>query len=101
MSIFIRYVNSDTQQGKEEYLGLPQIVGSKGAKILCTKICKVLVSKDISITQTCFHGLDGTNAMSGEHCRVQRRLNKHEAQHSNYVNCRNHRLVLGFVYLMP
>ena len=85
MSVFIRYVNSDTHKVKEEYLGLLEIVGSKGVEALRTKICEVLLSKAISITQLRFHGLDSTNAMNSKHCGLQRRL-KHEAPHSRYVD---------------
>ena len=38
--------------------------------------------------------------MSGERPGLQRRLH-HEAPHSKYVNCRNHRLALVFVHRMP
>ena len=36
----------------------------------------------------------------GERSGLQRRLS-HEAPHSKYVNCRNHRLALVFVHRMP
>ena len=100
MSIFIRYVNSDTQKVKGEYLGLAEMVGSKGTEALCTKNCEVLDSKDILITQLCFYALEGTDAMSGEHSGFQRRL-KHETPYSKYVNCINYRLELVFVHLIP
>lgn len=99
-STFIRYANSDTQKVNEKYLGLVEIVGSKGAETLCTKICEVFVSKYISIPQLCFHGLDGTNAISGKRSGLYWRL-KHGAPHSKYVNCRNHRLAFVFVHLIP
>ena len=38
--------------------------------------------------------------MSGERSGLQRRL-RHEAPHSKYVNCHNHRLALVFVHLTP
>ena len=38
--------------------------------------------------------------MPGDRSGLQRRL-CHEAPHSKYVNCRNHRLALVFVHLMP
>ena len=62
MSIFIRHVNSDTQIVKKEHLR----PWRKGTETLCKKIQEVLVSKDILITQLCFHGLNGTSAMSGK-----------------------------------
>ena len=56
---------------KEKHLGLVEIIGSKGADTLCQKICDVLHSKDIAIKQIRFHGLYGTNAMSGQHTGLQ------------------------------
>ena len=88
LSIFIRYLNSDTHKVKEEYLGLVEIIGSKGAGTFCQKICDVLHSKDIIIKQLRFHGLDGTNAISGQHTGLQHGL-KHEAPYSKYVNCQS------------
>ena len=98
LSIFIRYVNSNTHKVKEGYLGLVETIGSKGAGDLCQDICDVLHLKDIVIKQLCFHGLDSTNAITGQHTGLQRRL-KHEAPHSEYMNCQNYRLVLVFVHL--
>ena len=40
------------------------------------------------------------HSLSGERPGLQRRLH-HEAPHSKYVNCRNHRLALVFVHRMP
>ena len=40
MSIFIRYVNSDTRKVNEEHLDLIEILGSKGAEALCKKIVR-------------------------------------------------------------
>jgi len=100
MSIFIRYIDSDTHKIKEEFLGLVEVVGSKGSENLCRIISEVLLEKEIDIKELRFHGLDGTNAMSGEITGLQRRL-RHKAPHSKYINCRNHRLALVFVHLMP
>ena len=63
LSIFIRYVDSDDHQVKEEFLGLVEVVGSKGAEALCNKICEVLTEKQIDIKQMRFNGFDGTNTM--------------------------------------
>ena len=100
LSIFLRYLNSDTRLVTEEYLGLVEVVGSKGAEALCELICEVLQKKGVEINELRFHDLDGTNAMSGEISGLQRRL-RHKAPHSKYMNCRNHRLALVFVHLMP
>ena len=48
----------------------------------------------------CFSGLDGTNPMSGEE-KVLQHLICHTAPHSQYFNCRNHRLALCLVHLIP
>ena len=74
LSVFIRYVNSDTHKVKEEYLGLVEIIRSKDADALCQKVCYLLHSKDIIIKQLRFHGLDSTNAISGQHTGLQRKL---------------------------
>ena len=99
LSIFIRYVDSDSYTVKKEYLGLVEVVGSKGAEELCKKICEVLRDKGVDINQLRFHGFDGTNTMSGERTGLQRRM-RHLTPHSKYVNCRNHRLALVFVHLL-
>ena len=100
LSTYICYVDPVNNQVKEVYLGLAEIPDSKGAEALCQKICEVLCAKDLDIKQLIFHGLDGTNSMSGERSGLQRRL-RHESPHSKYVNCRNHRLALAFLHLMP
>ena len=66
LAIFIHYVDSDCHQVKEEFLGVVEVVGSKGAKALCQIICKVLREKGIDINQLRFNGFDSTNTMSGE-----------------------------------
>ena len=100
LSVHIRYVDPINNQVKEVCLGLGEIQDCKGAEALCQKICEVLCAKGLDIKQLIFHGLDGNNAMSGERSGLQRRL-RHEATHSKHVNCRNHRLALVFVHLMP
>ena len=99
LSVYIRYVDPVNNQVKEVYLGLVEIQDSKGAEALCQKICEVPCVKGLDIKQLIFHELDGTNAISGERSGLQRRL-RHEASHSKYVNCRNHRLALVFVHFM-
>lgn len=47
-----------------------------------------------------FNGFDGTNTISGEISGLQRRF-RHLVPHSKYINCRNHRLALVFVHLLP
>ena len=100
LSIFIRYVDSDSHEVKEEFLGLVEVVGSKGTETLFKLICEVLQDKGVYINQMRFNGFDGTNTMSGEISGLQRRL-RHLVPHSKYINCRNHRLALVFVHLLP
>ena len=88
--IFARYVDSNKHSITEEFLGLVEIVGSKGAAALCKKICKVLLEKGVDVSLMRFNGFDGTNTMSGEISGLQRRF-CHVCPHSKYVNCRNHR----------
>ena len=74
LAIFIRYVDSDFHQVKEEFLGLVEVVGSKGAEALCQIICKVLREKGNDINQLRFNGFDGANMMSGKISWLQQRL---------------------------
>ena len=76
-----------------------EVVESKEAKTLCQIICEVLREKGVDINQLRFDGFDGTNTMSGEISGLQRRLQR-LVTHAKYVNCRNHRLALVFVYLI-
>ena len=92
-------MDSDCHQVKKKFLGVVEVVGSKGAKALCQIICEVLREKGVDINQLRFNGFDGTNTMSGEISGLQRRL-QHLVTHAKYVNCRNHRLALVFVYLI-
>ena len=71
LSIFIRYVDSDSHEVKEEFLGLVEVVGSKGAEALFKLICEVLQDKGVDINQMRFNGFDGTNTMSGETSGLQ------------------------------
>ena len=100
LSIFVRYVNSDTHKITEEFLSMVEVIGSKGAEALFKLIYEVLSSKGIDINQMRFNGMDGTNMMSGERSALQRRF-RHQVPHAKYVNCRNHKLALVFVHLLP
>ena len=100
LSIFVRYVDSDTHKISEEFLGMVEVIGSKGAEALFNLICKVLEEKGIDINRMLFNGMDGTNTMSGERSGLQRRF-RHKVSHAKYINCRNHKLALVFVHLLP
>ena len=43
-----------------------EVVGKRGSEELCAKITETLESKGVQIEHLRFHGLDGTNTMSGE-----------------------------------
>ena len=63
---FVRYVNSDSNDVKEKFLGLVQIRGNTGAAQICEKISGLFRDKAIELSNKQFSGLDGTNSMSGE-----------------------------------
>ena len=48
--IFVCYVDSNKYSLKEEFLGLIEIVGSKGAEELCEKVCEVLKEKGADVS---------------------------------------------------
>ena len=100
LAIFVSYLNSDSHQVTEEFLGLVEVYVSKGAEALFNLICNVLKRKGIDIKQMRFNGMDQTNTMSGERSRLQRRF-RDEVPHTKYINCRNHKLALVFVHLLP
>ena len=99
LSIFVRFIDSDSQEVCEKFLGLVEIVGSKGAETLFNKIKDVFTAKELDLKQKRFQGMDWTNTMSSEKSGLQKRL-RHKVPHSKYVNCRNHKLALVFVQLL-
>ena len=99
LAIFVRYIDSDRHAIKEEFLGMVEIVGSKGAEALCAKICNVLQEKDVNIENMRFNGMDGTNTMSGQISGLQQRF-RHITPHTKYMNCGNHILAIVFVHLL-
>ena len=66
LATFVRYIDSDSNDVKEEFLGLVQIKGNKGAAQICEKISEFFRDKGIELSNMRFSGLDGTNSMSGE-----------------------------------
>ena len=100
LAIFVRYVNLDSHQVTEEFLGLVDVYGSKGAEPLFNLICDVLKHKGTDIKQMGFNGMDGANTISGQQSGLQRRF-RHNAPHTKYINCRNYKLALVFMHLLP
>ena len=72
LAVFVRYIDSDCHEVREKFLGLVEVVGSKGVEALCTKIFNALKSKGLNIENMRFNGMDGTNTMSGEISGLQR-----------------------------
>ena len=66
LAIFIRYVDSDCHQVKEDFLGVIEVAGSKEAEVLCQITCEILREKGVDINQIRFNSSDGTNTMSGK-----------------------------------
>ena len=56
----------DSNDVKEEFLGLVQIKGNKGAAQISEKISEIFCDKGAELSNMQFNGLDGTNSMSGE-----------------------------------
>ena len=100
MSVFVRFVDSATYKPVERYFGMVKLTTSKKAIDLHETIVTLIKEKGINPSFIRFSGLDGTNAMSGERKGLQRLL-RHTAPHAQYLNCRNHRLALCLVHLIP
>ena len=84
-SIFMRYVDSDSHEVKEDFLGLVEVVGSKRVEALFKLICEVLQDKEVEINQMRFNGFDGKNTMGGEISELQRQFH-HLVPHSKHIN---------------
>ena len=98
MSIFVHFVDAFDKK-PQRFLGIVKLTTSKKPVDLHEIIIKHLESKNLDSSCIRFSGLDGTNAMSGEQKGLQR-LIRHTAPHSQYLNCRNHRLALCLVHLI-
>ena len=100
LATFVRYVDSDSNDVKEEFLGLVLIKENKGPAQICEKVSELFRDKGIELSNMRFSGLDGTNSMSGE------RDNRAAATTTSFIssyevyNCRNRRLALVFVHLL-
>ena len=99
MAAFIRFVNVTSNKVQERFLGVVKLAKSKKAEDL-HDIMKLLEAKALDSSLIRFSGLDGTNAMSGERKGLQR-LIRHPSPYAQYLNCKNHRLALCLVHLIP
>ena len=98
LAVFVRYIDSYTNEPKEEFVCIRKLSISKTAEALMNELEQMFTDKNIDKTRIRFSGLDGTNAMSGEQKGLQRRI-RHVSPYALYMNCRNHRLALCLVHL--
>ena len=97
MGLFLSAYDETSKKVVVEFVSLAAVSSTQSA-ILMDKVREILSENNIDISKTRFSCLDGTNAMSGEHTGLQRRI-RHLAPFSIYVNCRCHRLALCFKHL--
>ena len=100
MAVFICFVNVTSHKVQERFLGVVKLAKSKKAEDLHDIIMKLLEAKGLDSSLIRFSGLDGTNAMSGERKGLQW-LIRHASPYAQYLNCKNYRLVLCLVHLIP
>ena len=100
MAVFIRFVNLISHKVQERFLGVVKLAKPKKAEDLHDIIMKLLEAKGLDSSLIRFSGLDGTNAMSGERKGLQRLIH-HTSPYAQYLNCKNHRLALCLVHLIP
>ena len=100
MAVFICFVNVTSHKVQERFLGVVKLAKSKKAEDLHDIIMKLLEAKGLDSSLIRFSGLDGTNAMSGERKGLQRLIH-HTSPYAQYLNCKNHRLALCLVHLIP
>ena len=101
MALFVHYINSSTNLPVEHFMQMVKLTTSKKVVDPHKILINVLDSKGIDPSKFIrFVGLDGTIPMSGERKGLQR-LICHMLPHSLYINCRNHRLALCLVHLLP
>ena len=49
LAIYFKHIDSDPHEIQEEFLGMVEVIGSKGAEALCTRICNVFQEKGNNI----------------------------------------------------
>ena len=92
MSIFVHFIDAFDKL-VERFLVAVNLKTSKNAFDLHKLIMKHLESKNRDSSCICFSGHDGTNVMSREQ-KCLKRLVRHVAPYSEYLNCRIPRLAL-------
>ena len=99
MAAFICFVNVTLHKVQERSLEVVKLAKSKKAEDL-HDIMKLLEAKGLDSPLIRFSGLDGTNAMSGE-CKGLQWLIRHASPYAQYLNCKNYRLAMCLVHLIP
>ena len=94
MGLFVSAYDEKNKRVVAEFVSIATVSSTPSA-ILMDKVRNILSDNNIDIFKTCFPYLDDTNAMSGEHTGLQRRI-RYFPPFSIYVNCR---LVLCFRHL--
>ena len=100
MSIFVCFIDAFDNKLVERFLGIVKLTTFKKAVDLHEIIMKHPESKNFDLFCLCFSGLDGTNTTSGDQKGLQCLICQ-TASHSQYLSCRNHRLALYLVHLIP
>ena len=88
MVLFLRAYDEEEKEVVIEFVSIA-LVSSIKSEILMDEVQEILLNNNISIFNTCFSCLDGTNAISGEHTSLQMRIHN-LAPFSIYINCRCH-----------
>ena len=88
MGLFLSAYDEEKKEVVIEFVSIASVSSTK-SEVLMDKVQEILLSNNIDISNTRFSCLDGTNAMSGEHNSLQRRIHN-LAPFSVYVNCRCH-----------
>ena len=70
------------------------------ATTISTAVQQFFVNEGLDFEKALFSGMDGCSTMSGQLNGVKAHFEKLSG-HTSYVHCRNHRLALCFVHLIP
>ena len=101
MAIFARYVDAGANFPLQKFMKMVKLTTSKKAIGLYETLINAFSAKGIEPSKVIrFSGLDDKNAMNEERKELQR-LVRHTSPHSLHINCRNHRLALCLVHLLP
>ena len=63
LSVFVQYIDSDTYDIKEKFLGMTKIVGNKEAEALSNKISITFIQKGMPLSNIQFNSMSSTNTM--------------------------------------